>query len=113
LKIIYILGIEIQGNRAIKKSNRANSEANMNLKIFAQHKALRENNVGEYQRFENCEENELKKHLFGQLHNETGDQLNKQKQDNGSVLDEGSDADGSNIGGSVLEEYWEDFEIDK
>jgi hypothetical protein len=62
-----------------KKLKTKPDEDNIDLKTFAQHKALKEDNMSEYQKLENYKENELKKHLFDQGQNETNDQPRKLK----------------------------------
>lgn len=110
---INYVGVEINRKKLNKKLRTKPNEDNIDLKIFAQHKALKEDKMSEYQKLENYKENELKKHLFDQGQNEAEDQTKRAKKNNGLLIGNDSDTDSSNIGDSVLEEYWEDFEIDK
>lgn len=96
------------------KSARNRQEEDIDLKIFAQHKAIMNDNMEEFQDLEKFKDNQLRQHLFEQAATPKEEKAKKVgKKDTGLLLNSNIESDSnSSIDKSILEEYWEDFDDD-
>lgn len=111
---LFKLTKKMQKQMTVKKRPKTPDETRIDLRTFAQNKALKEENYSEYNKLKHLKEHEIQQHLFKQAESpkqEMKHEKSKQKKDNGVLLHDSNDSS-SSLNSSILEEYWEDFDAE-
>ena len=104
-----------EGSKKRRPRSQSNYEENINIKLFAQNKALRKQDFNEYVKIGQMKEIEIQQLVFKAAESpikiENHQEFPNKEKDNGILFNKSSSCSQSNDN-SILDEYWEDFDYE-